>query len=161
MKKKEPLPANIADDPRLGMVRHVSRLMDEQFSIGGFKFGLDPILNLIPFAGDLSGYIISVALIITMVQHGASGKVAAKMVVNASLDALIGAIPFLGWIFDFVYKANTRNVKLLAEHYTQGKHRGSARPVIVSVLIAGLLFLLLLIYISYKAFSWLDGKLAL
>ncbi|MFX7140374.1 DUF4112 domain-containing protein, partial [Acinetobacter baumannii] len=74
--------------------------MDEQFSIGGFKFGLDPLLNLIPVAGDVSSYIISVALIITMAQHGASGRVAIKMLGNATLDALVGTIPVLGWIFD-------------------------------------------------------------
>lgn len=148
-------------DPRLAMVRRVTRLMDEQFSIGGFKFGIDPILNLLPVAGDIGSYLISVALIITMIQHGASGRVALKMLGNATLDAVIGAIPFIGWIFDFTYKANTRNLKLLTEHYTEGKHRGSAKPIIISVLIVVLLVLVGLVWLVVKLFVWLEKLLGL
>lgn len=151
VKKMPPLP----DDPRLKTVKRITRLMDEEFSIGGFKFGLDPILNLIPFAGDISGYVVSIALIITMLQHGVSGKLAIKMLGNATLDALVGTIPFLGWIFDFAYKANTRNVKLLTEHYTQGKHKGSATPVVISVLISALIVFVLIIFLSIKLVQWL------
>ncbi|MCH5597579.1 DUF4112 domain-containing protein [Niabella ginsengisoli] len=133
--------------------------MDEQFSIGGFKFGLDPILNLIPVAGDISGYIISISLIITMVKHGASGRLAAKMLVNATLDALIGAIPVLGWVFDFTYKANTRNLKLLSEHYTEGKHRGSARPVIVGIIITMFIVLALIVYLIISVLQWTESAL--
>lgn len=155
-KSRQNIPAPIINDPRLKMVQRVTRLMDEQFSIGGFKFGLDPVLNLVPVAGDVSSYIISIALIITMAQHGASGKVAMKMLANATLDALVGSIPVLGWIFDFSYKANTRNLKLLTEHYTEGKHRGSAKPVIISILIITLLVLTLLVYLVIKLFQWLE-----
>ncbi|WP_114789396.1 DUF4112 domain-containing protein [Niabella yanshanensis] len=154
---RQNIPAPINNDPRLKMVQRVTRLMDEQFSVGGFKFGLDPILNLIPVAGDVSSYIISITLIITMAQHGASGRVAMKMLANATLDALVGSIPVLGWIFDFSYKANTRNLKLLTEHYTEGKHRGSAKPVIISILIIMLLVLTLLVYLVIKLFQWLEA----
>ncbi|MFZ1529009.1 MAG: DUF4112 domain-containing protein, partial [Ferruginibacter sp.] len=116
--KKIPVPPGFSNDPRLGMVRRVSRLMDEEFSIGGFRFGLDPILNFIPVAGDLAGYLVSASLILTILKHGASGKLVLKMMANATLDALVGAIPLLGWVFDFAFKANTRNVKLLNEYYT-------------------------------------------
>jgi hypothetical protein len=135
--------------------------MDEQFSVGGFKFGIDPILNLLPVAGDIGSYLISVALIITMIQHGASGRLAMKMVGNATLDAVIGAIPLIGWIFDFTYKANTRNLKLLTEHYTEGKHRGSAKPIIISVLIVVLLVLVALVWLVVALFVWLEKLLGL
>ena len=159
MKPVPQLPEHIANEPRLKMVRRVVRLMDEQFSIGGFRFGLDPVLNFIPIAGDISSYIISVSLIITMIQHGASGRVAAKMLANATLDALIGAVPVLGWIFDFTYKANTRNLKLLTEHYTEGKHRGSAKPVIISMLVVVLIILALLVWLVIVFFEWLQQLL--
>lgn len=150
-----PLP----DDARLKMIKRVTKLMDEQFNIGGFKFGLDPILNFIPFAGDIGGYTVSVALIFTMLQHGVSGKLAMKMLWNATLDAVIGAIPLVGWIFDFTYKANTRNVKLLSEHYTQGKHGGSATPVIIGFLLSVLIILGLVAFISFKLLQWLIAYL--
>lgn len=150
----------VADD-RLKMVRRVSKLMDEEFTIGGLKFGLDPILNFIPFGGDIGSYLISIVLIITMVKHGASGRVVARMVANASLDALIGAIPVLGWVFDFVYRANTRNVNLLTQHYTEGRHRGSAWPVILTVLLTMLVVLYLMSWLLIYLFRWLDRLLVL
>lgn len=150
------LPDKVSTDPRLKMVMKVAKIMDNQFSIGGFRFGLDPILNFVPVLGDFSGYIISVVLIITMVQHGASGKVAIKMMGNATLDALVGAIPVLGWIFDFGYKANTRNINLLTQHYTQGKHTGSARPIIILILVTMLLVLAVLVWIIILFFNWIE-----
>lgn len=154
MIQKHPLPVKPGDS-RLAIVQRISKLMDEQFSVGGFKFGLDPVLNLIPYAGDFGGYIISIALIITMVKHGASGKVVAKMVGNATLDALVGLVPVLGWVFDFTYKANTRNLKLLSEHYTEGKHHGSAKPIIFSIVITAIIVLAVVLFISYKILQWL------
>lgn len=153
--KQLPIRLEIPVDPRLKMIKRVSKLMDEQFSIGGFKFGLDPILNLIPIAGDVGGFTVSVALIFTMLQHGVSGKLAMKMLGNAVLDALVGAIPVLGWFFDFTFKANTRNVKLLTEHYTQGKHKGSATPVVISIVITVLVVLVVLIVFSFIALKWI------
>lgn len=137
------------------MVKSVSKLMDEQFSIGGFKFGLDPLLNLIPVAGDAGSYLISIVMVLTMIKHGASGKVAMKMIGNITLDAIVGAIPVLGWIFDFGYKANTRNVKLLAEHYESGHHTGSAKPYVVIILIAFLIALIGIAWLSFLLIKWL------
>ncbi|WP_300603541.1 DUF4112 domain-containing protein [Niabella sp.] len=145
----------VATDPRLKTVRTISKLMDEQFTVGGFKFGLDPILNFIPVLGDVSGYLMSIGLIITMAQYGASGKLVAKMVVNATFDAIVGAIPVLGWVFDFVYKANTRNLKLLTEHYTEGKHKGSAGSVILTVLLVAGAVLVLLVILAVKFLQWI------
>lgn len=93
---------------RLALIKRVSKLMDEEFRIGKYKFGLDPILNFIPVAGDLAGYLISATLLLTMVKHGASGKLVIKMLGNIFIDALVGAIPVLGWVFDFVFKANKK-----------------------------------------------------
>ncbi|SDC97912.1 DUF4112 domain-containing protein [Niabella drilacis] len=153
--KQDPSRLPHFNDPRLKTVRVISKLMDEQFSIGRFKFGLDPVLNFIPVLGDVSGYLMSIGLIITMAQHGASGKLVAKMVLNATLDAFAGAIPVLGWVFDFVYKANTRNLKLLTEHYTEGKHKGSARSVIFAVLLVAAGILVLLVILAIKFLQWI------
>lgn len=145
----------IPDDPRLRMIKRVSKLMDEQFSIGGIKFGLDPLLNFIPFAGDIGSYIISVFLILTMFQYGASGRLVVKMLGNATLDALISSVPVIGWIFDFTYKANTKNVRLLTEHYVQGKHRGSATPILVSIVVILCIVVVVICIIIYKVFQWM------
>lgn len=156
--RKKPLPP-IPDDPRLRTVKRISQLMDEQFEVRGFRFGLDPLLNLLPVAGDLGSYAVSIALIATMMKHGASGRVALKMAGNATLDALVGAIPFLGWIFDFAYKANTRNVKLLAEHYTEGKHQGKAGPILIPILILFVIAMIAVVALGIWLLKWIFSAL--
>ncbi|MDF3078335.1 MAG: hypothetical protein K0S09_2224 [Sphingobacteriaceae bacterium] len=146
---------------RLRWVESLSRLLDDKFRIPGtnFRFGLDPLLNLIPIAGDLSGFLISAALVATMAKHGVSRKVLILMSLNILLDATIGAIPFIGQIFDFVYKANTKNIKLLKEHYEEGRHKGSGTGIVVLILIVFAIFFVLLMYGVWKLADWLWGMM--
>ena len=89
-----------------------------------------------------------------MIRHGASGKVAAKMVVNILIDFIIGSIPVLGAVFDFWFKANQRNLRLLKEHYEEGKHTGGAKEVIVTTLVVlSVLFLIILVGVI-AIFAW-------
>lgn len=142
---------------KLKWVEKIAYLLDERFRIPGtsFRFGLDPILNLIPVAGDLSGLVLSAALILTMAKNGASGKIVALMTVNAILDATIGAIPILGQIFDFAYKANSKNIRLLKEHYEEGRHQGSGKGVWITAIIVIVVLFTLLIFIMWKLIDWL------
>ena len=122
-------PNSFDADPRLRWVERIARLLDSQFRLPGtrFRFGLDPILGLVPIVGDLSSTAVSVALLATMMRHGASGAVAVRMALNILLDTIVGAIPVLGNVFDFAYKSNERNVALLRRHYAEGQHSGQ-RP---------------------------------
>lgn len=144
---------------RLRWVEQISQLMDNKFRIPGtnFRFGLDPILNLIPGLGAVSGFAISGALLLTMTRYGASGKVLIMMLINIVLDALIGAIPVLGWIFDFAYKANTRNIKLLKEHYIENKHPGSGKGLLVLIVLILVLLTILIIYLIWQLLEWIGG----
>ena len=144
-------------DPRLKSIAKISKLMDSQFEIGGFKFGLDPILNLIPFAGDAATGVVSFALVYSMHKHGASGKIVVKMLWNVLVDLVVGAIPLLGWVFDFYFKANDRNIKLLNEHYLEGKHTGSGKGIFTWILIGFVLFIALAIWAIWTITSWLVG----
>lgn len=141
---------------KLKWIERVAYLLDEQFRFPGtnFRFGLDPLMNLIPFLGDVSGFALSAVLVLTMARNGASGLLLARMSLNILLDATIGAIPVLGQIFDFYYKANKRNVQLLKEHYTEGKHQGSGKGFVLIIL---LVFLLLVIGIIYLIWKGLEG----
>lgn len=132
-------------------------LMDEQFRFPGtkFRFGMDPIFNLIPFAGDLAGFVISGGLMFAMAKKGASNKVVVLMSLNILLDATIGAIPIIGQIFDFFFKANSRNIKLMKEHYLENKHQGSGKNVIVTVVVVLVITITLLIYGLWNLTEWL------
>ena len=136
-------------------VERLSVLMDSRFRIGNFRFGLDPILNFIPFAGQIATFIISLVLITGMYRNGASGKITIKMLLNVTWDALLGSIPLLGNIFDFFNKANDKNIKLLREHYYENKHQGSGKNIIFLIVSILAIVITLLIYAMYALSVWL------
>jgi hypothetical protein len=154
----EQLPKKTALTGQLKWVEQVASVMDDKFRLPGtnFRFGLDPILNFIPFAGDVSGFIVAAALLYVFAKNGGvSRKVLILMALNISVDALIGAIPIIGQVTDFYFKANTRNIKLLKEHYREGKHKGDGKGIIALILIVLFIFLAATIYLSYIALRWL------
>ena len=144
-----PVPAEIR------MVEGIARWMDTRFRLPGtnFRFGLDGILGLIPGVGDLSTFVISGYLVLLMARNGASGYVLSRMLLNIVIDAALGAIPLVGDLFDFVHKANVKNLKLMRQYYTEGRHRGSAWKVIIPVLFVLLLVLAVIIWLLYRLFS--------
>ncbi|QNE39637.1 DUF4112 domain-containing protein [Hymenobacter sp. NBH84] len=152
-----PRTPTLVEDDRLVWVERIARLMDSQFRMPGtrFRFGLDPVLGLLPIVGDLSTFAISTVLLVTMMRHGAKGSVVVRMVLNVLFDTIVGAIPILGNVFDFAYKANDRNVRLLREHYVEGKYQGSGKGLIALVLIGMLLFFGLLAWGLFVLFTWL------
>ena len=140
---KQPAWRGPAEDERLVHIERLARLMDSEYQIPGtkFRFGLDPIVGLIPGFGNMATSLVSCALVWTMLRHGASGNVTARMALNVAIDSLIGAIPIVGNVFDFAFRSNQRNVELLRRHYQEGAYQGSGRGIVAAV--AVLLFVVL------------------
>src|SRR4051794_13289412 len=93
----------------------VASLLDDFFRIPGtsIRFGLDPLIGLIPGLGDaLSGFA-SFLIVFAAWQRRLPRVTIARMVANIGLDTLVGSIPFLGDAFDAAWKSNRRNVELL------------------------------------------------
>lgn len=148
---------SVADDTKkLKWVEGISRLMDSQFRLPGtnYRFGLDPILGLVPFLGDVSSFAVSGALVLTMARHGASRNVVIRMVLNIILDLVIGSIPILGAIFDFTFKANEKNVRMLQRHYNEGKYQGSGSGFLAGVILVLVVSLGLVMFGLAKLLSW-------
>ncbi|CAN5183380.1 hypothetical protein BH11BAC5_BH11BAC5_42050 [soil metagenome] len=138
-------------------IEALAKLMDSQFTIPGTKirFGLDAIIGLVPGAGDFATFLISGYMVMILAKNGASGFVLARMTFNILIDALIGSIPILGDLFDVAFRANQRNVKLMREHYIEGRHKGGAWKLVVPLLLLVLLVIAALAWVSYKAYLWL------
>lgn len=102
------------------------RLMDDQFKIPvvNFRFGLDPIIGLIPWAGDIVSFVISLLIIKSLFDAGLPRKLVTKMVLATLLDLAVGAIPVVGDAWDFFFKANRRNLKLAKEFFESGTQSG-------------------------------------
>jgi len=150
------VPSSYNADERLRWVERIAHLMDSQFRLPGtrFRFGLDPLLGLVPIVGDLSTTAVSVALLLTMLRHGASGAVVVRMAGNILLDTVVGAVPVLGNVFDFAYKSNERNVALLRRHYAEGRHGGSGKGLVALLLLAFLAVFGLVAWGSAALLSW-------
>ena len=131
-------------------------LLDNQFRIPGtqIRFGLDSLVGLIPYVGDVVPFLVGGILVIIMYRKGTSGRLVFKMLGNIWVDGMVGTIPLLGDIFDFRYRANRRNVDLMKEHLEEGRHRGSAWPMILLILLILFAMIALSVYILGRVMYW-------
>ncbi|MEL7835164.1 DUF4112 domain-containing protein [Fodinibius sp. Rm-B-1B1-1] len=97
--------------------KEFAKLLDSKFRIPGtnIRFGIDPIVGLIPGAGDVLAGGISLYFLIKAALQQAKASVLTRMFINILLDVLIGSIPVLGEAFDVYWKANLRNAHILDE----------------------------------------------
>ncbi|HEX6981279.1 MAG TPA: DUF4112 domain-containing protein [Balneolaceae bacterium] len=127
-----------------------AELLDSKFTIPGtsIRFGIDPVLGLIPGAGDLLSGLVSLYFIFQAALHDASASVLARMLLNILADILIGAIPLLGEVFDFGWKANLRNARLLDElQNSPAKTKSQSKVIVWTVVVISIAVVLLLIYL--------------
>lgn len=102
----------------LNHIRRLSRLMDNAIRIPGigFRIGLDPIIGLIPGAGDIISTGFSAYIIYLAARFGLPREILQKMIFNIALEATVGSVPLVGDLFDAYYKSNIRNLALLEQH---------------------------------------------
>jgi hypothetical protein len=142
------------DQRGLQVLRRWARIFDSAFRIPGtsITFGLDPILGLIPGIGDLASPVLS----LFMVWHAAKLRVPkiviARMVLNALIDATVGAIPVVGDLFDFGWKATAWNLALLERHAMPGTPARRSDRVFVIVCFAVIIGVAL---VPILALAWL------
>lgn len=130
----------------------LARLLDSQFRVPGtsLRFGIEPLLGLVPGVGDAAGLALSSAVIVQAVRLGARGATVARMVLNVAIDAVFGSIPLLGSVFDFTFKANNRNIALLQRHEldpggTSEESRRAVRRTLIGVAFGLVVTLILVI----------------
>jgi hypothetical protein len=99
-------------------IRQLAEWLDTRFEIPGTKirFGFDSIIGLIPGIGDLATTFLGAYIVIRARELGAPSLLQARMVLNLAIDALVGAIPLFGDIFDLAFKSHVRNVRMLLRH---------------------------------------------
>ncbi|QFS49053.1 DUF4112 domain-containing protein [Nostoc sphaeroides] len=132
-----------AKAPTLKRLRQLSRLLDNVITIPGTKigFGLDPIIGLIPIGGDFLGIMFSSYIILEAARLGVSRATLGKMVLNVIIDGLVGAVPVLGDFFDFTWRANTNNIKLLEDYLKFPSQQKSADGWFIFGVLVGLLLI--------------------
>ena len=99
----------------LARLDQVSRLLDTAIMIPGtgIRFGADAIIGLVPGVGDMITTALSAWMIYEARRLGAPRHLVARMIANVAIDGLVGAVPLVGDLFDLMFKANRRNLRLL------------------------------------------------
>lgn len=107
-----------AQSQRLEALRKVSQLLDSAFLVPGttYRIGLDPILGLVPWIGDLVSPLFTIGILWEARDLGVPRVVQLRMIFNVAIDALTGIVPVVGDLFDFAWKSNDMNMALLEEH---------------------------------------------
>jgi hypothetical protein len=91
------------------------------------KVGLDALLGLIPVAGDAIAAVMGLYLVWEARNLGMPKWQLWRMAGNVGVDTLIGAVPVAGDLFDFLYRSNTRNLKIVRKHLD--KHHPGTRTL--------------------------------
>lgn len=117
---------------KLAHLRTLSNFWDNALRIPGTKLrlGLESVMGMLPFGGDIIGIILSCYVLFHAVQFQLPKDILLKMVANIIIDGAAGVVPVFGDLFDTVWKANTRNVNMLEEylhnphsdHHTEQAH---------------------------------------
>lgn len=102
------------------------------------RIGLDPLIGLIPGAGDTVAALMAATTLLSALKHGIPGVTIARMGVNIALDYLIGLVPLLGDLGDFAFKANRRNLELLRRHALAKRQASAGDYAVVAGLALGL-----------------------
>jgi hypothetical protein len=152
-------------DPEVGTLerlRRVGWLLDNSFRVPGtgIRFGLDPIIGLVPGLGDLVAGALSLYIIAESARLGVPRGLLLRMGWNVAVDTFVGEVPILGDLFDVAWKANIRNLALLEEHLRQPIASARSSRGFVVVLCIGLLLLTVgAIALAVLLFRLFDGLL--
>jgi len=112
----EDLPDRV-DEAAVARMQTVAHVLDRSIRVPGtnFRVGLDPILGVLPVAGDAVAAGLSLYIVAESARLGVSRPTLLRMLGNIAVDAAGGSIPLAGDLFDAMWKANRRNVELALE----------------------------------------------
>ena len=98
------------------LAKKLAALLDDRFEIFGIKFGLDPVLDLIPGIGDILATVIGIYIIYVAALFRLPQRKINRMIINMILDFVIGLVPFLGPIGTIFFRSNRMNIQILEDH---------------------------------------------
>jgi hypothetical protein len=100
------------------LFKWLALVMDEFVRLPGtrFRFGLDPIIGLIPGLGDTASAIISALSLVYAARCGLPKILLARMSLNILINEIVGIVPGVGDAFSFWFKSNLRNYDLFRQY---------------------------------------------
>ena len=141
-------------------LKQLAWLLDSSIPIPGTRFtiGLDALIGLLPFIGDMVGVALSSFILKEAARLGAPKSVLLRMSFNVALEGIVGIVPFAGDVFDAAFKANQRNVRLLESWLDNpGRTARSSRWLGIALIVGLVVFLLLLAVLGVLIVRWIAG----
>lgn len=148
---------------RLRRVNRLAHWLDSAFTVPGthWRIGFDGLLGLIPGIGDAAAATLSGYIIYQGIRLGMPTSIIAKMIINVLFETVVGVIPVLGDLFDFAFKANERNVRLMQRYQTNPEEQiARSRFSLILILAVTLLALALVLWGAFSLLIWLLDVLA-
>ena len=142
----------------LETVKRLAWLLDSSLPVPGTRLtvGLDALIGLFPFIGDLVGVLLSSYIVSQAAKLGAPRSLLWRMSFNVAVEGVVGIIPFAGDIFDAAFKANQRNVRLLTDWIDEPKKTERATRAFGALVMLAVVFLFALLGTgSYFFWRWI------
>lgn len=141
------------------LFRWLALIMDNFLRLPGtkFRFGLDPLLGLIPGIGDTGSTVISAVALLAAARRGLPKILLARMSLNILINEAVGIIPVVGDAFSFWFKSNVRNYDLLRQHTAAPRSSTTSDWIFVGLV---LLALVLILLVSLAVSFWLLTQIA-
>jgi hypothetical protein len=151
------------DNRALARYAVLTNLLDQAFRVPGtrFRFGLDAIIGLVPGAGDIVGALLGLYGVWVARKLGAPSSLLTRMMGNIAVDAVAGAVPLVGDLFDFAYKPHVRNLVLI-ERWLLKPHdvRRGSRMMLVLIPVALIAIVAGVVWLTVAALGWVVQALA-
>lgn len=99
-------------------VEMLERLLERSFKIPVLRrdVGLDAIAGLVPVLGDVLTAAMGAYVVWEARNLGLSKWQLWRMGANVAFDTAIGAVPLVGDAFDFFFRSNSKNLRILRKH---------------------------------------------
>ncbi len=126
----EQLP-DVSRDPQAvrNRVEAMEKVLERAFIVPGINkpIGLDSLVGLIPVVGDIVTAVMGAYIVWEARNLGMSKWQLTRMATNVGIDTALGAIPLAGDVFDFLWRSNTRNLRIIRKHLD--KHHPGTRTL--------------------------------
>jgi hypothetical protein len=121
------LPGSV-DEAALKRMEMVAYVLDESVRVPGIgvRIGIDPVLGAIPVAGDVVSAAFSLYIVAESAYLGVSFRTLLEMLANITIDVAGGSVPYVGTVFDALWKANKRNAALALEDLAEAVEMGGS-----------------------------------
>jgi hypothetical protein len=148
-----------AQQQRIAALRRDSRMLDSAYEVPGtsYRFGLDPIVGLVPGLGDLISPLFTIAILWQSQDLHLPRVVQLRMLFNVVIDTVVGMVPIAGDLFDFAWKANDMNMALLDRYAFEERPASAGDWLFVIAMVA---LLLVLAAIPFVVIAWIINGIA-